>query len=166
MMVGSLYQQLLYPRSIAAIDLATEHPQEYPQEHSQEYPQESFREYSRKRLWQILQQVDLAERIARSGGLDGIEDWSKILSIGEQQRLAFARLLLLQPQYALLDEATSALDAAIEARLYSILQASTITFISVGHRPTLIDYHHSILHLYPNQTWKLTQNELLKNSLR
>jgi ABC-type uncharacterized transport system fused permease/ATPase subunit len=127
MILGSLRQQLLYPRSIA----------------------------SDPELEQVLQQVDLADVAARAGGLDAVEDWSKILSLGEQQRLAFARLLLSNPQYALLDEATSALDEAAEAGLYEILQNSSIAFVSVGHRPALIDYHQRILQLDSDQTWSL-----------
>lgn len=76
--------------------------------------------------------------------------------MGEQQRLAFARLILAQPKYALLDEATSALDEPSEAVLYKTLQASAITFVSVGHRPTLMPYHHQVLQLYQNQAWHLS----------
>jgi ABC-type uncharacterized transport system fused permease/ATPase subunit len=52
--------------------------------------------------------------------LDYVADWSGILSLGEQQRLAFARLLLAAPRLALLDEATSALDTKNEALLYQV----------------------------------------------
>ena len=87
-----------------------------------------------------------------------------MLSLGEQQRLIFARLLLNQPKYAILDEATSALDANNEARLYQELQASGMTFLSVGHRESLSDYHESILDLTAvdaaagaeGKTWVLT----------
>jgi ABC-type uncharacterized transport system fused permease/ATPase subunit len=127
MILGSLRQQLLYPRSIA----------------------------SDSELEQVLQQVDLADVAVRAGGLDAVEDWSKILSLGEQQRLAFGRLLLANPQYALLDEATSALDEAAESRLYEILQNSPIAFVSVGHRPALTNYHQRILQLDSDQTWSL-----------
>jgi ABC-type uncharacterized transport system fused permease/ATPase subunit len=127
MILGSLRQQLLYPRSIA----------------------------SDSELEQVLQQVDLADVAVRAGGLDAVEDWSKILSLGEQQRLAFGRLLLANPQYALLDEATSALDEAAESRLYEILQNSPIAFVSVGHRPALTNYHQRILQIDSDQTWSL-----------
>jgi ABC-type uncharacterized transport system fused permease/ATPase subunit len=127
MLLGSLRQQLLYPRSIA----------------------------SDQELEQVLQQVNLASLTARSGGLDAVEDWAKILSLGEQQRLAFARLILTNPQYALLDEATSALDEATEAKLYALLRQTAIAFISVGHRPTLVEHHQRLLQLYPDQTWSL-----------
>ncbi|MGB8699735.1 MAG: ATP-binding cassette domain-containing protein [Thermosynechococcaceae cyanobacterium] len=78
-----------------------------------------------------------------------------MLSLGEQQRLIFARLLLNQPTFAILDEATSALDIYNEALLYEQLQSTNITFLSVGHRPTLNRYHSSILSLTEHKTWAL-----------
>jgi putative ATP-binding cassette transporter len=67
--------------------------------------------------------------------------------LGEQQRLTFARLLLNKPKYAILDEATSALDIENEERLYQHLQAIDATFLSVGHRTTLANYHDAVLDL-------------------
>ena len=61
-----------------------------------------------------------------------------MLSLGEQQRLAFARLLLASPRLALLDESTSALDTDNEAHLYGEMRDAGVTFVSVGHRPTLV----------------------------
>ncbi|KAF8071082.1 ABCC2 [Scenedesmus sp. PABB004] len=82
-----------------------------------------------------------------SSALDHVADWSGMLSLGEQQRLAFARLLLAAPRLALLDEATSALDTANEALLYGALLASGTTVISVGHRPSLVAFHEQVLQL-------------------
>jgi len=93
----------------------------------------------------MLERVQLEYLVDRVGGLDVITDWSSVLSLGEQQRLSFARLLLAQPELALLDESTSALDAANEAILYSELSHDNITFISVGHRPALLKYHKNAL---------------------
>uniref|UniRef100_A0A7S0RAI6 ABC transporter domain-containing protein n=1 Tax=Chlamydomonas leiostraca TaxID=1034604 RepID=A0A7S0RAI6_9CHLO len=81
--------------------------------------------------------------------LSMVADWSASLSLGEQQRLAWARLLLSRPALALLDEATSALDQATEAELYAVLAASGITYVSVGHRPTLRPFHAQVLQLSP-----------------
>ncbi|WP_371416088.1 ATP-binding cassette domain-containing protein [Aphanizomenon sp. UHCC 0183] len=75
------------------------------------------------------------------------KDWSEILSLGEQQRLAFARLLITKPKYAILDEATSALDVKNEEKLYNLLIDIETTFISVGHRPTLKKYHQIVVNL-------------------
>ncbi|MEW5304061.1 MAG: hypothetical protein WDW36_006696 [Sanguina aurantia] len=79
--------------------------------------------------------------------LDAVADWAGTLSLGEQQRLAWARLLLARPQLALLDEATSALDQETEAALYKVLSDSGITYVSVGHRPSLRMYHQELLQL-------------------
>lgn len=65
-------------------------------------------------LMRTLEKVCLGHIADRFGGLDSIHEWSSVLSLGEQQRLAFARLLLSQPKLALLDESTSALDEANE----------------------------------------------------
>nr|RNJ68653.1 MAG: ABC transporter ATP-binding protein/permease [Leptolyngbya sp. IPPAS B-1204] len=100
-------------------------------------------------LLSLLTQVNLSDLAERFGGLEAVADWSQVLSIGEQQRLAFARLLLAQPRYALLDEATSGLDEANERQLYQQLQASNITYLSVGHRPSLRAYHQSTFEMVP-----------------
>ncbi|WP_310482559.1 ABC transporter ATP-binding protein/permease [Chamaesiphon sp. VAR_48_metabat_403] len=94
-----------------------------------------------------LTTVNLENLSVRMGGLGAEKDWAALLSQGEQQRLAFARILLNQPKYVILDEATSALDVTNERRLYELLQSQDITYISVGHRPSLIDYHQTVLDL-------------------
>lgn len=129
MILGSLRRQLLYPNTQAPLD--------------------------DQQLLQILLQVNLANLEEKFGGLDAVEDWSQVLSVGEQQRLAFARLLLTQPRYAILDEATSALDLKNEELLYLKLQQTSITFISVGHRSTLLKYHQQVLELAGDQAWHL-----------
>ena len=76
-------------------------------------------------------------------------DWSHVLSIGEQQRLAFVRALIYKPLWLFLDEASSALDEETEARVYSLLAAKAprTTLVSVGHRSTLNKYHQNVLYL-------------------
>ena len=76
-------------------------------------------------------------------------DWSHVLSVGEQQRLAFVRAHIQQPQWLFLDEATSALDEDTEANMYSLLQErlQQTTVVSVGHRSTLNKYHELVLRL-------------------
>ena len=110
---------------------------------------------SDRELHQVLDQVNLADLAERFGGLDAEKDWSDVLSLGEQQRLAFARILINKPQYIILDEATSALDVENEAVLYNHLQALKTTFVSVGHRPTLIKYHQKLLRLIDHNSWKI-----------
>ena len=127
---GTLRSQLLYP-----------HPE---------------RHIADEALLQVLGQVNLPELAERAGGLDAGLDWARTLSIGEQQRLAFARLLLTAPRFAFLDEATSALDLANEARLYRQLMATRITPISVGHRASILKYHAWVLELRTEGRWQLT----------
>lgn len=81
--------------------------------------------------------------------LDLEADWSHVLSVGEQQRLAFVRAHIQQPQWLFLDEATSALDEDTEATMYSLLQErlQQTTVVSVGHRSTLNKYHELVLRL-------------------
>jgi len=88
----------------------------------------------------ILHAIQLGHLANR---LDDVADWSRILSLGEQQQLAFGRLLLAKPAVAFLDEATSAMDEAREDTLYRLLRARLphTTLISVGHRSTLRVHH-------------------------
>jgi ABC-type uncharacterized transport system fused permease/ATPase subunit len=103
-------------------------------------------------LLNILESVDLSDLAKRSGdgdpflGLDTILDWGNVLSLGEQQRLAFGRILVHKPRLVILDEATSAMDVRAEARMYGLL--SNVTYVSVGHRPTLLKYHDTKLTLF------------------
>ena len=133
MILGTLRDQLIYPSSDAEVE--------------------------DEQLKQILQQVNLPNLVERFGGLDAEESWAEVLSLGEQQRVAFARILVNQPRYTILDEATSALDVQNEEYLYQHLQATETTFVSVGHRPTLRNYHQLVLELSENEQWELKQSE-------
>ncbi|KAK4802904.1 hypothetical protein SAY86_001107 [Trapa natans] len=124
-------------------------------------------------LIKVLEDVRLGYILSRVDGLDSAREWSSVLSLGEQQRLAFARLLLSKPKLVLLDESTSALDEANEAHMYELIRAAGITYISIGHRRTLFNHHHICLHIStvdPNTTqpnWRIdpiNQDTLLKFS--
>ncbi|MGC8504783.1 MAG: ABC transporter ATP-binding protein/permease [Acidithiobacillus sp.] len=93
----------------------------------------------------------LAER------LDEARLWAHVLSLGEQQRLAFARILLQKPQWVFMDEATSALDEPAEGRLYEMLieELPQTAIISVGHRSSLLQYHEQRLALLGEGRWRL-----------
>ena len=118
------------------------------------YPAEESR-YSDDQLRHVLEEVNLGALLTRYPDLDVKQDWPRILSLGEQQRLAFGRLLLNAPRFVVLDEATSALDVATEDRLYKLLQARDLSVISIGHRPTLKAYHDSVLALDGQGGWQL-----------
>jgi vitamin B12/bleomycin/antimicrobial peptide transport system ATP-binding/permease protein len=97
--------------------------------------------------------------ISRVDGFDTEVPWENILSLGEQQRLAFARLLVSRPSFTILDEATSALDLKNEGNLYQQLQETKTTFISVGHRESLFNYHQWVLELSQDSSWQLVSVE-------
>jgi putative ATP-binding cassette transporter/heme-transporting ATPase len=131
--LGSLREQLLYPHT--------------------------DRKMSDRELEQILQQVNLQNLLTRVNGFDEEVPWENILSLGEQQRLAFARLLITHPSFTILDEATSALDLNNEANLYQKLQETKTTFLSVGHRESLFNYHQWVLELSQESSWQLVSIE-------
>lgn len=118
------------------------------------YPHNS-QEITDAELEKVLEKVNLTDLAERFGGLDVEKDWADVLSLGEQQRLAFARILINKPRYVILDEATSALDINNEAGLYRHLKQTEATFISVGHRPTLAQYHHKVLRFLDKDNWAI-----------
>jgi putative ATP-binding cassette transporter len=118
------------------------------------YPLQPDR-FSDEQLRHVLEQVRLPDLVQRYPDLDIIQDWPRLLSLGEQQRLAFARLLLNSPLFVVLDEATSALDVATERHLYGLLAEREMAFVSVGHRPTLTAFHDTVLELDGTGNWRL-----------
>lgn len=109
---------------------------------------------------ETLKRAQLAELLERSNGsLDISLDWPNILSLGEQQRVAFARLFFKRPQLACLDEATSALDEENEMAMYEQLSGLDLTYISVGHRSTLRKFHDVVLILEAGGAWKIEKGE-------
>ena len=130
MILGNLRQQLLYPDPEAK---ATD-----------------------EQLQAVLKAVNLPDLAERFGGFEAEEEWSDVLSLGEQQRLSFARVLLHQPRYAILDEATSALDSLNEAQLYQALEATPTTYLSVGHHESLEAHHQQRLRLAEDHTWEVS----------
>jgi putative ATP-binding cassette transporter len=129
MLLGSLREQLCYPLTPSR--------------------------FSDEQLRHVLVQVRLPELVQRYPDLDIKQDWPRLLSLGEQQRLAFARLLLNGPRFVVLDEATSALDVATERHLYQLLLERDMAFVSVGHRPTLTAFHDTVLELDGQGGWRL-----------
>jgi putative ATP-binding cassette transporter len=106
----------------------------------------------------VLKQIQLGHLADR---LDETADWSRILSLGEQQRLAFGRLLLARPLAAFLDEATSAMDEGLEDAMYRLVreQLPCTMLVSVGHRSTLFNHHAEQLVLQGKNSgaWELVR---------
>jgi len=103
---------------------------------------------------EVLTAVQLGHLVER---LDEVQDWSRVLSLGEQQRLAFGRLLLARPVLAFLDEATSAMDEGLEDAMYRLIRARLpeAMLVSVGHRSTLLAHHTLHLNLAGDGNWSL-----------
>ena len=123
---GNLLTALYYPDTAENVDLA--------------------------KITRVLEQVQLAHLQDR---LEQEQDWSRILSLGEQQRLAFARLLLHKPKVAFLDEASASLDEGMEHAMYRLIseELPNTTIISVGHRSTLVPLHQQQLELHTDGSW-------------
>ncbi|KAK8527710.1 hypothetical protein V6N12_054913 [Hibiscus sabdariffa] len=134
MVLGSLRQQLLYPTWAEESSVSDTTKPGGPLPFLTRVPnsksageKRSIRVPTTDELTQVLEDVRLGYILSRFKGLDTVYEWSSVLSLGEQQRLAFARLLLSKPKLALLDESTSALDEANEAHLYEKMKAAGIT---------------------------------------
>ena len=123
---GNLLTALYYPDTTENVDLA--------------------------KITRVLEQVQLAHL---QDHLEQEQDWSRILSLGEQQRLAFARLLLHKPKVAFLDEASASLDEGMEHAMYRLIREElpNTTIISVGHRSTLVPLHQQQLELHTDGSW-------------
>ena len=158
---GSLRDQLLYPStehkddhfSLTGIDRSEHRPDGGP------IPKDERRlhkDWTDDDLLSVLQSVDLPHLAGRVGdgdpyrGLDAVLNWGNTLSLGEQQRLAFGRLVINRPRLVIMDESTSALDVPAETKMYKLLNdlssgsepgARGLTYVSVGHRPTLLAHH-------------------------
>ncbi|KAA8968201.1 MAG: ABC transporter ATP-binding protein/permease [Mycobacterium sp.] len=117
------------------------------------YPN-SPRDLSDEALRDALTKVALAPL---AGRLDEEQDWAKVLSPGEQQRIAFARILLTKPKAVFLDESTSALDEGLEFALYELLRTELpdCVVVSVSHRHTVEQHHERLLELLGAGAWRL-----------
>jgi putative ATP-binding cassette transporter len=111
---------------------------------------------SDRRLEDLLRRVGLDALLQRACGLDAEQDWPVTLSRGEQQRLAFARLLLADPHFAFLDEATAALEPDEGQGLYTLLAQTPMGYLSVATEPGLLRFHDRQLELRTDGTWQLS----------
>merc|ERR1712098_6215 len=104
-------------------------------------------------LQEVMQCVNLTHLLGEEGVFT-TEEWGNFLSGGEKQRLAMGRLLIAKPEIAFMDEATSALDHENERRVYKQLQACGTSYVSVGHKKSLEEFHTHILEIKPNGKWE------------
>jgi ABC-type uncharacterized transport system fused permease/ATPase subunit len=177
--LGSLKDQLLYPSTEAL------NPDDYPKGHRLSKAHLLRNSLTDQDLLDILTMVDLKDLPYRFGdgdpikGLNAVVDWSNTLSLGEQQRLAFGRLVVNKPRLVILDESTSALDVVAEAKMYTLLRnmatkqvvgsklmRAGLTFISVGHRPTLEAYHDTKLVLSGGSKYNIETIEKVSTEVK
>uniref|UniRef100_A0A8C2K8W4 ATP-binding cassette, sub-family D (ALD), member 3a n=1 Tax=Cyprinus carpio TaxID=7962 RepID=A0A8C2K8W4_CYPCA len=98
-------------------------------------------------LKEYLDNVQLGHILEREGSWDMVQDWMDVLSGGEKQRMAMARLFYHKPQFAILDECTSAVSVDVEDYIYSHCRKVGITLFTVSHRKSLWKHHEYYLHM-------------------
>ncbi|KAI9283730.1 ABC transporter transmembrane region 2-domain-containing protein [Umbelopsis sp. AD052] len=98
-----------------------------------------------ERLMELLNVVHLGYLVEREGGWSAVQDWAEVLSGGEKQRVAMARLFYHKPQFAILDECTSAVSIDVEAIMYQYAREAGITLFTVSHRTSLLRHHEYLL---------------------
>uniref|UniRef100_A0A7N5ZVV6 ABC transporter domain-containing protein n=1 Tax=Anabas testudineus TaxID=64144 RepID=A0A7N5ZVV6_ANATE len=126
MTLGSLRDQVIYPDT---------------------YEEQRKKCISDQVLKEYLDNVQLGHILDREGNWDTVQDWMDILSGGEKQRMAMARLFYHKPQFAILDECTSAVSVDVEDYIYSHCRKVGITLFTVSHRKSLWKHHEYYLHM-------------------
>ena len=94
--------------------------------------------------------------IVADWGLDGVAVWEDVLSMGEQQRISFARVVYSQPRLVVMDEATSTLDLQNEAMCMQRILDEEIAILTIAHRPSVVRYHQLMLTMESDGTFTAT----------
>ncbi|XP_069368965.1 ATP-binding cassette sub-family D member 3a isoform X1 [Paralichthys olivaceus] len=126
MTLGSLRDQVIYPDT---------------------YEEQRKKGISDQVLKEYLDNVQLGHILDREGSWDSVQDWMDVLSGGEKQRMAMARLFYHKPQFAILDECTSAVSVDVEDYIYSHCRTVGISLFTVSHRKSLWKHHEYYLHM-------------------
>ncbi|XP_030254224.1 ATP-binding cassette sub-family D member 3a isoform X3 [Sparus aurata] len=126
MTLGSLRDQVIYPDT---------------------YEEQRRKGISDQVLKEYLDNVQLGHILNREGSWDSVQDWMDVLSGGEKQRMAMARLFYHKPQFAILDECTSAVSVDVEDYIYSHCRTVGISLFTVSHRKSLWKHHEYYLHM-------------------
>lgn len=135
---GSLQRQITYPRDDPyALEM-------------------SWEEEGAGEVMKLMEALDLGHLLARAEGWNTEMEWQDLLSLGEQQRLSLVRLVYHRPVLAILDEATSALSPDEEACVYGLFKDKDISYVSVAHRPSVMQYHQHLLELDGKGGWTLS----------
>jgi putative ATP-binding cassette transporter len=114
---------------------------------------------SDEQIRSVLQDLELEHVLTRAGGLDVEHDWSTFLSLGDQQKLAVARVTLARPAYALLDRLGTSLSPAEIRRVFDRLRRDGITFVAFAETPDDEALCELVLELNADGTWRTRPGE-------